>query len=294
MRVDGDDPVVALACRACSPSSVVDDVVGAERPDEVELRPAGDAGDLGAHRLRDLDRERADVARGAVDRGPGRPGRIVRPFRLSERPGARGRPSAAAWPRSRSSCPSGIGEEGLLGRRDVLGERALPNGNRSANTRSPGLNRVDVRPDRLDDARRRRGRRRGSSARGGRRTAGRTPSAGTMPSRSARLTDAAWTRTRTSSPVGDGLLHLPDLDDLRRAVAVAHGCSHRVHWIARTRWAASLPAAVTPLRLAPRSSRITVRAVRDSTRMCDTPMLAAPRAEAPSAEVVGRAWRRTP
>ena len=62
-----EDPVVALAGLRVVDLRVVDDVVGAERADEVQLVGAGDAGHLGAHRLRDLDGERADVARRADD-----------------------------------------------------------------------------------------------------------------------------------------------------------------------------------------------------------------------------------
>src|SRR5829696_9286394 len=46
---------------------VVDDVVGSERPDEIEVVGAADGGDLGREGLRDLDEERADTAGGAVD-----------------------------------------------------------------------------------------------------------------------------------------------------------------------------------------------------------------------------------
>ena len=50
-----------------SSPGVVDDVVGAEGADQVDLRRAAHAGDLGAERLGDLHRERADAAGRADD-----------------------------------------------------------------------------------------------------------------------------------------------------------------------------------------------------------------------------------
>ena len=67
-----EDDVVPAAGLGEVVGRVVDDVVGADRPDELEVARAGDGRDLGTERFRDLDRERADPARGAVDedRGP--------------------------------------------------------------------------------------------------------------------------------------------------------------------------------------------------------------------------------
>jgi hypothetical protein len=47
-------------------SGVVDDVRGAEGPDQLDIARAADAGDLRAQRDRDLDGEMADATRGAV------------------------------------------------------------------------------------------------------------------------------------------------------------------------------------------------------------------------------------
>ncbi len=62
-----DDPVIALAGARVVDLGVVDHVVGAERTHEIHLFGAADAGHLRPHRLRDLDGERAHVARRAVD-----------------------------------------------------------------------------------------------------------------------------------------------------------------------------------------------------------------------------------
>ncbi len=70
VRIGGDDPVVALAGPGVVDARVVDHVVRAERPDEIGLVAAADPGHLRAHRLRDLDGERPDVAGGALDEHP--------------------------------------------------------------------------------------------------------------------------------------------------------------------------------------------------------------------------------
>ena len=69
-RVVGDvveDEVVLPSAAGEVVAGVVDDVVGADRADEVHVPRAAHAGDLGAERLRDLHGERADPARGTVD-----------------------------------------------------------------------------------------------------------------------------------------------------------------------------------------------------------------------------------
>ena len=62
-----EDDVVALWALGEVLARVVDDVVGAERADQLELAGAADAGHLGAHRLGDLHGEGADAAAGARD-----------------------------------------------------------------------------------------------------------------------------------------------------------------------------------------------------------------------------------
>ena len=76
--------VVAVLAVGEVVAGVVDDVVGAERADQVDLGGAAHAGDLGAERLGDLHGERADASRRADDqhllpgldlrRGRARPG----------------------------------------------------------------------------------------------------------------------------------------------------------------------------------------------------------------------------
>ena len=58
-----EDQVVAGPARGEVGRRVVDDVVGADRPDELEVPGAGHAGHLGAKGLRDLNGERADAPR---------------------------------------------------------------------------------------------------------------------------------------------------------------------------------------------------------------------------------------
>ena len=59
--VDDDVPTARTVREVLG--GVVDHVIGAERTDQVGLRPAAHAGDLGAERLRDLHGERAHTAR---------------------------------------------------------------------------------------------------------------------------------------------------------------------------------------------------------------------------------------
>ena len=133
---------------------------------------------------------------------PGRPGPTVRPFRRRSPCSARipecGRVAACSNDR-----PSGIGANARSGADAYSANAPCENGYRSANTRSPGLNLVTSGP-----------------------TASTTPATSTptalnrgarspvaalatlgrpyRKSRSARLTDAATTRTTTPSPPGTG------------------------------------------------------------------------------------------
>jgi len=61
-----DQVVPLLAVREVLPG-VVDDVVGAERTDEIQLPGAADAGDPALERLGDLHGERADASAGTDD-----------------------------------------------------------------------------------------------------------------------------------------------------------------------------------------------------------------------------------
>ena len=57
-----DDHVVAAGMGRDVVGGVVDDVVGADRSDEVDVASAGDSGHFGAVRLRDLYGEGADAS----------------------------------------------------------------------------------------------------------------------------------------------------------------------------------------------------------------------------------------
>ena len=151
VRVGVDDPVVALARARVVDLRVVDHVVGTEGPYEVHLARAADAGHLGAHRFRDLDGERPDVARGAVDQDPiaglGR-SPVAQPQSLDREDGR-------MWERG-GLLEGHAGRhrlEGPLRRADVLGEGALPEGEEVredlVTRREPG----DGRANGLDDAR---------------------------------------------------------------------------------------------------------------------------------------------
>ena len=83
-----EDEVVALSALREVLLGVVDDVVGADRADQVDVPGAGDAGHLGTERLGDLHGERAHAARRPVDRGPS-----ARAGRVRRRAGAGGRSS---------------------------------------------------------------------------------------------------------------------------------------------------------------------------------------------------------
>ena len=118
-------------------------MVGAQRADEVELVAAGDTGHLGAPRLGDLDRERADVARRAVDQHP-----VARP----DRPPV----AAAALHREHRGVRQCRGvlerhavrdrRERPLRRADVLGERAGPEREHVAEDPVAGSKRVTPGP----------------------------------------------------------------------------------------------------------------------------------------------------
>jgi len=62
-----EDEVVPLILLREVLTSVVDDVIGADRSDHVHVSGAAHAGHLGAECLRDLHREGADASGGAVD-----------------------------------------------------------------------------------------------------------------------------------------------------------------------------------------------------------------------------------
>ena len=62
-----EDEVVLLSAPGEVVAGVVDDVVGADRTDQVHVPGAAHAGDLGPERLGDLHRERADAAGGTID-----------------------------------------------------------------------------------------------------------------------------------------------------------------------------------------------------------------------------------
>jgi hypothetical protein len=64
---DVEDEVIAPAAVSEVFLGVIDDMVGADRPDETRLRGAAHAGDLGAEGLRKLHGIGADASRGADD-----------------------------------------------------------------------------------------------------------------------------------------------------------------------------------------------------------------------------------
>jgi hypothetical protein len=57
-----EDDVVALPAAGEVLLGVVDDVLCPERPDQLDVPGAGDAGDIGPERLGDLDGKRPDAA----------------------------------------------------------------------------------------------------------------------------------------------------------------------------------------------------------------------------------------
>jgi hypothetical protein len=125
-------------------------MVGPERAHELQLVGAGDRGDLRAHRLRDLDDERTDVARCAVHEDPIR--RLHRSAAAAAQPlegehrrvRQRGRLLERHAGRHRLEC--------LLARADVLGECAEPPcGEHVGHHVIPGLEAGHARPDRIDD-----------------------------------------------------------------------------------------------------------------------------------------------
>ena len=151
VRIDVDDPVVPLPGPRVVDGRVVDQVVRADGPDEVQLRRAADAGDLRPVGLRDLDGERADVARGTADQdalaGRRRP-TAPRPQRL-ESEDRRVRQRCGV----REGHPVRERLERPLRGADELGECAHPVaeqvGEDGVAEPEPG----HVRPDRLDDPR---------------------------------------------------------------------------------------------------------------------------------------------
>jgi hypothetical protein len=125
-------------------------MVRTERADEVDLLGSGDARDLGAHGLRDLDGERADVSGRPTDQDPGAG---------PERPAA---PIAKALERKNRRVRQRRGglevqtvrdrQEGLLGRADQLGEGTLAGREQVGVDAIAGAEPGDVPSDRLDDA----------------------------------------------------------------------------------------------------------------------------------------------
>ena len=196
-----EDPVPALADRGVVHGRVVEHVIGAEGPHEVELSRAADAGHLRTAALGDLDRERPDVARRADDQhlvaGPDGPASRC------AGPAARGSPRAGRSPPPRTS--SRPRSAGARARRRTRTLRTTPGRARTgrANTSSPGRRRVapgptcSTTPATSAPRRGSRGRRRPRNSRV-------NPGFGYSTSRSARLTDAARTRTRTWSSIGMG------------------------------------------------------------------------------------------
>ena len=169
-------------------------MVGAKRPHEVHLLGSAHGCDLGAERLGDLDRERPDVPRRTIDEDL--VARCWRPAVPQPQP-------LHGEDRGMWECCSVLErhavrdrEKTLLGGACVLGEGTLAVRVEVAVHPVAGPKANHVRPDGLDPARcvqadpGFRGLRSPMMART---NAGR----GWMPSRSARLTDAAKTRTRT-------------------------------------------------------------------------------------------------
>ena len=70
MGIHVEDPVIALRCLGRIDPRVVDHPIGAKRPHKFHSVGAAHAGHLRTHRLRDLNGERADVARRAHDEDP--------------------------------------------------------------------------------------------------------------------------------------------------------------------------------------------------------------------------------
>ena len=150
MRVGVDDPVVAFAGRRVVDLRVVDDVVGAERPDEFDLVGAADAGHLGARRLRDLDGERTDIA-GAPSMSTWSPAlerATVAAAQALEREDRRVRQRRGILERH----PARHRFERPLGGADVLGEGTLAEREQVSEDSIAGPELVCSGPDGLDDA----------------------------------------------------------------------------------------------------------------------------------------------
>ncbi len=120
---------------------VIDDVVGADRSDQVQLRRAAHAGDLGAERLRDLHGERADAARGADDEHPlarSEPSLVAQPL---ERRAGRDRDGGGLLEREVGGLWRDPGRAGarVLGEGAGRGAEDLVAGRESGDVRAGGL-----------------------------------------------------------------------------------------------------------------------------------------------------------
>ena len=132
-----DDHVVALSQGREVLLAVVDDVICAERPNQLDVGRAADARHVGAERLGDLDLKSSDPTGGAVDQQPlaGRDVAGAESMKSRKR-GCRNRSSLLEAERLR------LRYEVVLGRLRVLGARTLAN----AEHRSPGRKRVTSAP----------------------------------------------------------------------------------------------------------------------------------------------------
>ena len=150
MCVDIDDPAEALPGPRVVRGRVVDHVVRPKRPDEVHLLGAADAGDLGTHRLGDLDGERPNIAGRADDH------HAVTSLEWSPTAAAQALEGEERRVRERRGIverhPARHRREGLLGGADKLGERSLPEHEEVREDLVTGLEPGDVGPDRVDHA----------------------------------------------------------------------------------------------------------------------------------------------
>ena len=227
MRVGVEDPVVALAGRRVVDLRVVDHVVGAERADEVELVPCwrrrSPRRPSTSRSGPRTDRRCPTRRRSAPCRPAGPSGRCA-----AGAPAAPGSPSAGASRRPRTTCrPASVRRPSPARTTYSANAPLAVRDTGPTNTRSPGLNRVTSgptasttpatsMPDALVPAAR-------AAPGTGATNAGR----GVRPSRSARLTDAARTRTSTWSSRRHRALDVARPDDVGRAVPLPERGLHR-------------------------------------------------------------------